>query len=39
VAFTLDRYGHLFEDDEDTISERLDAVLQESRRTRRRRAR
>ena len=39
VAFTLDRYGHLFEDDEDTISERLDAVLQESKKARRKKAR
>ena len=29
VAFTLDRYGHLYEDGEDEISERLDAMLSE----------
>jgi hypothetical protein len=27
VAFTLDRYGHLYEDAEDQISDRLDALL------------
>jgi len=27
VAFTLDRYGHLYEDAEDQIPERLDALL------------
>jgi hypothetical protein len=26
VAFTLDRYGHLYEDAEDEIPERLDAL-------------
>ena len=38
VAFTLDRYGHLFEDDEDAISDRLDAVLQQAKKTRREKA-
>jgi hypothetical protein len=27
VAFTLDRYGHLYHDTEDDIPERLDALL------------
>jgi integrase len=27
VAFTLDRYGHLFERDDDDVSDRLDALL------------
>jgi integrase len=27
VAFTLDRYGHLYEDAEDAVSDRLDALL------------
>ena len=27
VAFTLDRYGHLYQDTEDDIPERLDALL------------
>ena len=27
VAFTLDRYGHLYQDAEDDIPERLDALL------------
>lgn len=27
VAFTLDRYGHLYEDSEDDVPERLDALL------------
>jgi integrase len=27
VAFTLDRYGHLYEDAEDQIPDRLDALL------------
>jgi hypothetical protein len=27
VAFTLDRYGHLYEDAEDEIPDRLDALL------------
>jgi hypothetical protein len=27
VAFTLDRYGHLYEDAEDDIRERLDALF------------
>ena len=26
VSFTLDRYGHLFEDADDTLAGRLDAV-------------
>jgi hypothetical protein len=25
VAFTLDRYGHLYEDEEDQVTKRLDA--------------
>jgi integrase len=31
VAFTLDRYGHLYEDAEDEIPDRLDALLSVSR--------
>jgi integrase len=31
VAFTLDRYGHLYEDAEDEIPDRLDALLSASR--------
>jgi integrase len=27
VAFTLDRYGHLYDDADDSVSERLDALL------------
>ena len=27
VAFTLDRYGHLYDDADDTVSDRLDALL------------
>jgi hypothetical protein len=27
VAFTLDRYGHLYEDRDDTLPDRLDALL------------
>jgi integrase len=27
VAFTLDRYGHLYDDRDDAISDRLDALL------------
>jgi hypothetical protein len=33
VAFTLDRYGHLYEDRDDELSDRLDELL-EARRTR-----
>jgi hypothetical protein len=29
VAFTLDRYGHLYEDGSDTLAERLDDLLSE----------
>jgi integrase len=31
VAFTLDRYGHLYEDAEDEIPDRLDALFSASR--------
>jgi hypothetical protein len=30
VAFTLDRYGHLYEDEEDQVTKRLDALLEGS---------
>lgn len=32
VAFTLDRYGHLYEDGDDAVSDRLDALLGAARR-------
>jgi len=32
VAFTLDRYGHLYEDADDAVSDRLDALLDGPRR-------
>lgn len=35
VAFTLDQYGHLYEDRDDELSDRLDALL-DARRTDRR---
>jgi integrase len=28
VAFTLDRYGHLYDDADDSMPDRLDALLQ-----------
>ncbi len=33
VAFTLDRYGHLYESDEDDLTMRLDALLEGTRPT------
>jgi hypothetical protein len=33
VAFTLDRYGHLYENRDDALAERLDALLEGARAT------
>ena len=33
VAFTLDRYGHLYDDHGDDVAERIDALLATSRGT------
>jgi integrase len=33
VAFTLDRYGHLYDDADDSMPDRLDALLDATRRT------